>query len=1132
MTGPSRPFDPFGSQAAPPTAEAKSSSNATSAKQQSCSPASSPKSSASLSPVGAVADQGTPTAAIATVNPTVAPFISPAAPAQTGGMQLGRTSIFEIGGEPFSKNPASGSSAKPSRAVGTANDGLLSSRTSPVGSHPLGTIMGSPHGLFNETTYGAAHNQLPAAAGTRSTAAAPVNGLHPSMHRLSQSRFGGGLADSSVLSSASINRGGGDGDSAAATVAPPPVLDTSNGLLETMQSQQASPNGTAQGGLNDFFVKSLPVSRRNSREFQNLWQELEGFSINDNSAHVPAFDGLASAEPSNLGTSPKLPQGLLDDDSLAVRPRIASDAPEATSSGNGRYNRNPGTGRLRMGSTVEFGTTSLLSENNVAAGSVVSGNTFAHAQPGYQTYAHDAAARGYDYNGAPLPSKQPHLQPSANVDTMHGNGQHGSHFYDTSRSIGLIRNASTPVLNTKQYQSMQTFDDLTQAPGAMRNGVQGDSEVLYAHHPYHAYSGAGGDMSPFDAMGARLPQNMPSNYPHAANGSAMASAGRNQPFIAGSGASTPRTNGYGMQGPFVPTGGGGAYGLGSQSNGLHASLQPHPHYAASHIHIHTHPSMHAKPLAKRHAQPPQHQHSVSTTALSSMGSTQQTTQTPGAHHAQKHGNNKVYRKGDNEANRFINVQLEDLEGGIFEVSKDQYGCRFLQKKLEERVESNINLIFKEVLPHFSSLITDPFGNYLCQKLLEYCTEQQRTQIVAGVAPDLITVSLNMHGTRVVQKMIESLSNQEQVDTVIAALSGCVVLLIRDLNGNHVIQKCLSRLSDVNNQFIYDSVADSCADVATHRHGCCVFQRCIDHATPVQKSQLVGVVISQALSLVQDPFGNYVVQYVLDLHIPEYSEPLITKFVGHICALSLQKFSSNVMEKCIRLASPATRKLLVAPLLQRDKLDMLMRDSYGNYVVQTALDVADQQQRIELIEAILPLLPLIRSTPYGKRIYSKLQRDGFISAIPSAAGSRHASPTLGPTHAAHPANLSSMSLYSQVPTAAMPPPGSIPNAGLSRGVSPLTNGAFQQHYPPGGVYYYNMAPMDAAIPQLHHGAAGSMVGPPHPSGMVSAGGGGAPAFDQAAVGRAAATSMAMSSSPASANTPSSAAIASPTHNANR
>jgi hypothetical protein len=51
-----------------------------------------------------------------------------------------------------------------------------------------------------------------------------------------------------------------------------------------------------------------------------------------------------------------------------------------------------------------------------------------------------------------------------------------------------------------------------------------------------------------------------------------------------------------------------------------------------------------------------------------------------------------------------------------------------------------------------------------------------------------------------------------------------------------------------------------------------------------------------LELVQDAFGNYVVQYILDLGEPTLSEPVILKFRGMICDLAKQKFSSNVIEK--------------------------------------------------------------------------------------------------------------------------------------------------------------------------------------------------------------------------------------------
>lgn len=333
---------------------------------------------------------------------------------------------------------------------------------------------------------------------------------------------------------------------------------------------------------------------------------------------------------------------------------------------------------------------------------------------------------------------------------------------------------------------------------------------------------------------------------------------------------------------------------------------------------------------------------------------------------------KTPRKGELDTS----TPLEEMQGEIFALCKDQHGCRYLQKKLEEGNPSYRDMIFTETFNHFAELMTDPFGNYLCQKMLEFCTDEQRNLIVESVAPDLVNISLNMHGTRAVQKTIDFLSTPRQIHSIIMALGMNVVPLIKDLNGNHVIQKCLNRLGSSDNQFIYDAVATHCIEVATHRHGCCVLQRCIDHASEKQRMQLVQEITYHALTLVQDPFGNYVVQYILDLNDSRYSEALIRQFVGHVCNLSVQKFSSNVIEKCIRVSEPGVRKQLIEELLNRTRLEKLLRDSFANYVVQTSLDYADPHQRMQLVECIKPILPMIRNTPYGKRIQSKLQRDNI------------------------------------------------------------------------------------------------------------------------------------------------------------
>lgn len=118
-----------------------------------------------------------------------------------------------------------------------------------------------------------------------------------------------------------------------------------------------------------------------------------------------------------------------------------------------------------------------------------------------------------------------------------------------------------------------------------------------------------------------------------------------------------------------------------------------------------------------------------------------------------------------DANRFMNYDLKTMaRHDIYTLCKDQHGCRFLQKKLEEKDPENVQIIFEETAPHVVELMTDPFGNYLCQKLLEFSNDEQRNTLVRNAAPSLVSIAFNQHGTRALQKMIEFISTPEQVST--------------------------------------------------------------------------------------------------------------------------------------------------------------------------------------------------------------------------------------------------------------------------------------------------------------------------------------------------------------------------------
>ena len=211
-------------------------------------------------------------------------------------------------------------------------------------------------------------------------------------------------------------------------------------------------------------------------------------------------------------------------------------------------------------------------------------------------------------------------------------------------------------------------------------------------------------------------------------------------------------------------------------------------------------------------------------------------------------------------------------------------------------------------------------------------------------------------------------------------------------------------------------------VGTHRHGCCVLQRCIDHASGHQKAQLISQITANAFSLVQDPFGNYVLQYIVDLAEPDFTDPLCYTFRGSIPALSKQKFSSNVIEKCLRGAQPSVARMMIEEMLNANELEKMLSDSYANYVVQTALEYADAETKSKLVDAIRPILPSIRQTPYGRRIQNKImggesQGRGRLSGLATPSDTSNGQITLvKPMHqstSANPYGISAVNSFQKV-----------------------------------------------------------------------------------------------------------------------
>jgi hypothetical protein len=104
------------------------------------------------------------------------------------------------------------------------------------------------------------------------------------------------------------------------------------------------------------------------------------------------------------------------------------------------------------------------------------------------------------------------------------------------------------------------------------------------------------------------------------------------------------------------------------------------------------------------------------------------------------------------------LEMKDIMGNAVEFSRDQYGSRFLQQRLENAAIEDRRKIFDEVAPSALQLMTDVFGNYVIQKLFEYGELSQKTELFSRLKGNILELSLQMYGCRVIQKVLYCLSN--------------------------------------------------------------------------------------------------------------------------------------------------------------------------------------------------------------------------------------------------------------------------------------------------------------------------------------------------------------------------------------
>ncbi|XP_073127988.1 pumilio homolog 15-like [Henckelia pumila] len=323
------------------------------------------------------------------------------------------------------------------------------------------------------------------------------------------------------------------------------------------------------------------------------------------------------------------------------------------------------------------------------------------------------------------------------------------------------------------------------------------------------------------------------------------------------------------------------------------------------------------------------------------------------------------------------LTVENLRGKIVPLARDQLWSDILKLKLEEGMdEREIETVLSEVMEFLYELMKNQFGSQFFEKLFVFCNEEQRTRIIFALTKfpfKLINVCVNSNGAKAMNTLLEKLTSSQQISLVMSALSPAAIALANDPSGQHVLIYCVKHFSGEYNEHLLNEIADNCLKLATNRSGCCVLQSCVENHHGEARERLISVIIANAVHLAGDPFGNYVVQHLLGLRIPEVAADLYKRFQGYFASLSCNKYASNVVEKILfhsgeMFAASITMELLTSPYAAK-----LLVDPFGNFVIQSALKNSKGHAHDALRNLIQVNTASMQSNLYGRKILEYLEK---------------------------------------------------------------------------------------------------------------------------------------------------------------
>jgi hypothetical protein len=292
-----------------------------------------------------------------------------------------------------------------------------------------------------------------------------------------------------------------------------------------------------------------------------------------------------------------------------------------------------------------------------------------------------------------------------------------------------------------------------------------------------------------------------------------------------------------------------------------------------------------------------------------------------------------------------------IKGNIINIIKTHKGSKLFQNNVKSFSSDIIHQIFLEISSSLIELIIDPYANYFIKKFYNYLNEKDKIDFLLFISDYFVKLSTNIIGTYPIQGIIELITSKNEKKIIVNAIKDSLIELCYDKFGTHILEKIISCFENEYIEFIFDFVEKNFLLLSNHINGICIVKKIVSYLNKKYIHEKIKKIINDnAINLIQHPYGNYVIQTLIDYWEIDEILQITLNFKNKFTFLSNLKYSSNVVEKLME-KSEIILKEYINEICKDGKISEIMKNNFGNYVIQKALKISVNEDKKKLIEEV-------------------------------------------------------------------------------------------------------------------------------------------------------------------------------------